>query len=74
MFQFGVGTIRETPLDVSGVDTGFLVPLLWLAGILVVLAVVVYLILHLIRHRAQVRASTFEMVTLLITLPKFRRE
>lgn len=74
IFQFGVETIDEISLDPSGVDLVFLVPFLWMMGILVLISLMIYTVLHLIRHRTQVRSSTFNMVILLITLPKFRRE
>ena len=74
IFQFGLETVEDNTLAPSGLDANFLVPLFWAIGILLVLGVGIYLLLFFIRSRAQVRAATFDMVTLLVTLPKFRRE
>lgn len=74
IFQFGLETADQANLDVSAVDTSFLAPGLWGLGILIVLGAAIYLAIYFIRNRAQVRAATFDMVTLLVTLPKFRRE
>ncbi|MBU0645895.1 type IV secretion system DNA-binding domain-containing protein [Patescibacteria group bacterium] len=76
IFQFGLETFDQTNFTATGTgaDWGFLIPILWLVGILAAAAMVIYLALYFIRHRAQVRSATFDLVTLLITLPKFRRE
>lgn len=74
IFQFGLETVESTALTTSGLEADFWVPLLWALGILAVLGLAGYLALFFIRSRAQVRSATFDMVTLLVTLPKFRRE
>jgi hypothetical protein len=73
VFQFGIETSQPTLTHASA---GSAFPLVMLGAIAVFGALVglLFVLRGFLRRKAEASNATFEMVTMLVTLPKFRRE
>src|SRR3989338_4368762 len=74
LFQLGIDLV-PAPASVSELlGAPWVAPVFWGLGLIFAFALCAFLGIKSLRRRFQMHAGTFDKVTLLVTLPKFRHE